>query len=180
MQKRRISVYVASLHPEIIKTIAYPIMYSLSLFWFIVFAFCQFQIDIMSSVCIILYSSFNCNCNNFINMTKVLFLKSGLISGFSGYTPDKVWTAWRCFSWGENPPERAVWHCRFVSWNLFYLVKQGGSRNYPAYFVKKADGTITFIGHLEKVQDLLDADSIEESILKEHPEIVTFTSYFKD
>ena len=60
------------------------------------------------------------------------------------------------------------------------LVKQGGFHDYPAYFVKKADGTITFIGHLEHVQDLIDADAIEESILKEHPEIVTFTSYFKE
>ena len=64
--------------------------------------------------------------------------------------------------------------------HFFNSVKQGGTRDYPAYFVKKADDSITFIGNLSQVQDLLDADSIEESILKEHPEIVTFTSYFKE
>ena len=64
--------------------------------------------------------------------------------------------------------------------HFFNSVKQGVSQDYPAYFVKKADDSTMFIGYLSQVQDLLDANSIKESILKEHPKIVTPTSYFKE
>lgn len=45
--------------------------------------------------------------------------------------------------------------------------------------MKRGDGAIEFIGHWDHVQDLLDADSIDEAIRKEHPEIVTFSSFFR-
>ena len=75
---------------------------------------------------------------------------------------------------GANPDQKEMRN------QLFDIaMKQGGSRDYPAVFVKRGDGAIEFIGHWDHVQDLLDADSIDEAIRKEHPEIVTFSSFFR-
>ena len=62
---------------------------------------------------------------------------------------------------------------------LYYWIEsQGGKREYPLVFVMHSNKTIGFIGNWERVQELLDADSIEEEVLKQHPEIVTLTRFF--
>ena len=40
------------------------------------------------------------------------------------------------------------------------------------------DKTISFIGNWDQIQDLLDAESIDKSLLEQHPEIMTLSKYF--
>lgn len=56
--------------------------------------------------------------------------------------------------------------------------KQGGKNEYPLLFVMRNDKTISFIGNWDQIQDLLDAESIDKSLLEQHPEIMTLSKYF--
>ena len=60
-----------------------------------------------------------------------------------------------------------------------HIVKQGGTREYPSAFVMREDKSVTYIGNWNRIQELLDAESIDKAILEAHPEIVTFSSFFK-
>lgn len=56
--------------------------------------------------------------------------------------------------------------------------KQGGKNEYPLLFVMRNDKTISFIGNWDQIQDLLDAESIDKSLLEQHPEIMTLSKFF--
>lgn len=62
--------------------------------------------------------------------------------------------------------------------SLLYIVKQGGVRDYPILFVMREDKTISYIGDWERIQDLLDAESIDAETLNQYPDIMTLSKYF--
>ena len=51
---------------------------------------------------------------------------------------------------------------------------------YPQVFIKGKDGDYTFVGDFEEIQSLTDTDSLDPTILAQHPEISTFSSTFAE
>ncbi|KAK8792567.1 hypothetical protein WA588_005059, partial [Blastocystis sp. NMH] len=63
--------------------------------------------------------------------------------------------------------------------SLFGLAERNGSsRQYPLFFAMNADRTLTFLGDLEKVQDLMDADDTDPALLAQYPDVPTFKRFF--
>ena len=58
------------------------------------------------------------------------------------------------------------------------LERNGSSRQYPLFFAINADRTLTFLGDLEKVQDLMDADDTDPALLAQYPDVPTFKRFF--
>ncbi|KAK8795930.1 hypothetical protein WA171_003896, partial [Blastocystis sp. BT1] len=63
--------------------------------------------------------------------------------------------------------------------SLFEIAERNkGRRQYPMFFAMHSDRTISFIGNLEEVQDLIDSDDTDPAILAQCPEAPTFSRVF--
>ena len=85
---------------------------------------------------------------------------------------------------GADPSKISLRNMLFdIARSSFFLIhlsigQQGGKDEYPLLFVMRNDKTISFIGNWDQIQDLLDAESIDKSLLEQHPEIMTLSEYF--
>lgn len=63
---------------------------------------------------------------------------------------------------------------------IYIVVDHGGRAEYPALFIMRSNRNIQFVGNWDRIQDILDNDSIPEDILRSTPEVYTFSRYFRN
>lgn len=62
---------------------------------------------------------------------------------------------------------------------LIGVERNNGRQEYPAYFALHPDKSIVFLGHEREVQTLIDEDDVDPEILRQFPDVLTFTRCFK-
>lgn len=60
------------------------------------------------------------------------------------------------------------------------VVDHGGRAEYPLLFIMRSNRNIQFVGNWDRIQDILDAESISEDLLRKTPEVNTFDRFFRN
>lgn len=60
------------------------------------------------------------------------------------------------------------------------VVDHGGRVEFPLLFIMRSNRNIQFVGNWDRIQDILDAESIPDDLLKQAPEVNTFYRYFRN
>lgn len=66
-----------------------------------------------------------------------------------------------------------------LTFRLIGIERCNGRQEYPAYFALHPDKTIVFLGHEKEVQKLIDEDDVDPELLRQCPDVLTFTRCFK-
>ena len=56
----------------------------------------------------------------------------------------------------------------------------GGRAEDPLLFIMRSNRNIQFVGNWDRIQDILDAESISEDLLRKTPEVNTFDRFFRN
>ncbi|KAK8826920.1 hypothetical protein WA577_007423 [Blastocystis sp. JDR] len=56
----------------------------------------------------------------------------------------------------------------------------GGRAEFPALFIMRSNRNIQFVGNWDKIQLILDSESVPDEILLSTPEVLTMKRYFRN
>ena len=69
---------------------------------------------------------------------------------------------------------------RLIMLTCWIVVDHGGRVEFPLLFIMRSNRNIQFVGNWDRIQDILDAESIPDNLLKQAPEVNTFYRYFRN